>query len=1055
VTDLTTTDAFISYSRTELDFVQGIADDLIAHQKEPWFDRRDVPLRGIPAGSDWWHEIEQGIEAADNLIFVISPTAVRSPYCNAEIAHALKHGKRRITVLRFDDDEAAALAEVSQAIKTIPEDETVPEPIGVPERELRRLAYHNWQRMSAVQYIPFKTGEDWTLPRQELIGALEQDIERVRALSELQRNAATWERQGRDASFLLRGEALRDAETLLAESAGKDPEPSALQMEYVATGRQDENRRRRVQVGAVSVALVLIVAAVVAAILIRTSAVREQAELEQTAAEERANLQATAAAEQKVIANTAVAAQQQAEEALRVAVSRQLAAEAEHQLDRQTDVALLLSVQAWLMDETLEAQGSLLDALSRGARVETFLYGPTDAVLSIAFSPDGALLAAGTCLEERYYGMTECVRGGVFLWETAAHKLLRVLEPGLAGGVSALAFSPDGRTLALGGCHARDTFAGPVSSCVQGAVELWDVAAGGPTGRTLVGYRNESAYMSNQVGQVAYSPDGRWLAASGLSEEDWTGTVTVWEIGTGKPVGEDLRLERSITDLTFSPGGDWLAVTSRGSDLLAVWDVTDRPRQDRVITTTFEAPSRIAFKPDGSLLAVSHSDEALTLLDTTTWQPTDEPLTAGMGAGGGAAFSPDGAYVATTDTGGVTDRDNRIVIWDVARGKLLHELQSGTPWAVTQIAFGPQGHRLASGAHDGTVMLWDLDALHPVTSSLNDEDSSALAVAYRPDGGVLASGEGSSVRLWDAATGAALAEFEVSQTGGVTSLAFSPDGNTLIAGTFDWGGNVALIDVVAGRVITSGLAGHTNECFSVAYSPAGDVAASGSLDGTVILWDPATGEPLGEPLTDIPGAETHSFRSNDVWSIAFTPDGEQLVTGRGGGDVLIWDVATGQPAGDPLYAHPDGVLAVAISPDGTLLATGGGDWQVRLWDLRTGEASGEALSGHTDTVFTLHFSPDGRTLASGSWDGTIRLWDVATGRAIGQGMVAGATVNSVAWSPDGTTLASDGRPMTLWDLRPETWLARACQIANRDLTRDEWARYLGTLDYQETCSELK
>jgi WD40 repeat protein len=116
--------------------------------------------------------------------------------------------------------------------------------------------------------------------------------------------------------------------------------------------------------------------------------------------------------------------------------------------------------------------------------------------------------------------------------------------------------------------------------------------------------------------------------------------------------------------------------------------------------------------------------------------------------------------------------------------------------------------------------------------------------------------------------------------------------------------------------------------------------------------------------------------------------------------------------------------------------------------------AGEALSGHTDDVFTLAFSPDGQTLASGSWDGTIRLWDVATGRAIGQGMVAGTTVNSIAFSPDGQTLASDGRPINLWDLRRQAWTGAACRIANRDLTREEWARYLGTLDYQPTCSQV-
>jgi WD40 repeat protein len=1057
MTELATTDAFISYSRTELDFVRQLADDLISGQKEPWFDRRDVPLRGIPAGSEWWHEIEQGIEAADNLIFVISPDAVASPYCNAEIAHALKHGKRRITVMPCQEDEAASLAQVSQAIQAIPEEEVVPEAIVVPERQLKKLAYYNWQRMSAVQYIPFKTGEDWTRPRQELIRALDQDIERVRALSELQRNAAAWEQQGRDRSFLPRGEALRDAETLLAESAGQDPEPSPLQMEYVAAGRQDESRRRRLQAGAVTAALLLILAAVVAAVLIRTNAVRTQAELERTAAEERASLEATAAAEQKTIANTAVAAKAEAEAALRVAVSRQLAAEAARQLDRQTDLALLLSVEALRMEDTLEAQGALLDGLGRGSPVETFLYGPSDTVQALAYSPDGSLLAAGTCLEERYFGLTECVRGGVYLWDTDTGALLRVLEVGLVGSVPALAFSPDGRWLAAGGCHEQESYAGPMSNCIQGAVELWDVAAGEPAGPALLGPRNESAYYANQVGQLAFSPDGRWLAASGLREEaDWAGTVTVWDVERREPAGEELRLADGISGLAFSPDGAQVAASSYVADTVALWDLSAGPAPGAVITMTFETPGQLAFNPDGTLLAVSHSKTAVTLVDTAAWQPAGEPLAADQGIGGQVAFSADGTYLATTGSGGGTSNDNQITIWDVGRGRPVYQLRSGTPWAVSATAFSPQGHRLASGAYDGTTMLWNLDALHPLASPLTDQDVPAMSVAYRPDGQVLASGGGDGVvRLWDATTGTALESFQVSETGGgVTSLAFSPDGEALIAGTFDWGENVALIDLAAGRLIGSRLAGHTNESFSVAFSPAGDVAASSSLDGTIILWDPASGKALSEPLTDIPGDEGHSFRSNDVWSIAFTPGGDRLVAGRGGGDVLIWDVAAQQPAGEPIYAHTGGVLAVAVSPDGQLLATGGGDWFVRLWYLATGEPAGEALSGHTDDVFTLAFSPDGSTLASGGWDGTIRLWDVASGRAIGQGMVAGATANSIAFSPDGETLASDGRPITLWDLRRQAWTAAACRIANRDLTRDEWARYLGALDYQATCSQI-
>ncbi|HEY42547.1 MAG TPA: TIR domain-containing protein, partial [Anaerolineae bacterium] len=478
-TELATTDAFISYSRSNLDFVEQLASELVANGKEPWFDKSDVPLRGIPAGSEWWHEIEQGIEAADNFVFIISPQSVISPYCNAEIAHAVEHSKRKIPIMLYGEDEASALAEITQAINAIPDEELIPEAIFIPERDLKKLVHRNWQRISAVQYIPFKSHDDWLKPTRELLSALEQDIERVRALNELQRNAATWEQQERSSSFLLRGEALKEAEALISESVGQDPEPSPLQLEYVAFGRRDENRRRRITAGGVIASVMLILAAVVTAILIQTNAVQERSIMERNAAEDRANLQATAAEDQAIIASTAVAAEeeaqlrrQQAEEALRVALSRQLAAQAAIQLDRQLDLALLLSVEAVRMDDTIEARSSLLDALSRSGALDSFLYGPQNFVQSLSFSSDGGLVASGVCLEEEYFGLTRCVKGGVFLWDVDTRRLIDILEVGHVGNVPSLAFSPDGHLLAVGGCHEEAVMAGPVSKCVQGAVEL-------------------------------------------------------------------------------------------------------------------------------------------------------------------------------------------------------------------------------------------------------------------------------------------------------------------------------------------------------------------------------------------------------------------------------------------------------------------------------------------------------------------------------------------------------------------------------------------------------
>jgi len=238
-------------------------------------------------------------------------------------------------------------------------------------------------------------------------------------------------------------------------------------------------------------------------------------------------------------------------------------------------------------------------------------------------------------------------------------------------------------------------------------------------------------------------------------------------------------------------------------------------------------------------------------------------------------------------------------------------------------------------------------------------------------------------------------------TGSVRAVAFSPDGATLASGGQD--GTVRLWDPITGQQIGQPLTGHEGLVIKVAFSPDGATLASASDDGTVRLWDPATGQQIGQPLTGHEGP---------VIEVAFSPGGATLASAGADGAVRLWDPATGQQIGQPLTQLEGSFEEPAFSPDSGMLASGGFNYPVRLWNLATGELIGQLPSG---PVVAVAFSPDGATLASASFDGT-RLWNLATGEQIDR--LPTGPVFAVTFSPDGATLASagdSGAVVRLWD----------------------------------------
>ncbi|MDR1152846.1 MAG: pentapeptide repeat-containing protein, partial [Bifidobacteriaceae bacterium] len=380
----------------------------------------------------------------------------------------------------------------------------------------------------------------------------------------------------------------------------------------------------------------------------------------------------------------------------------------------------------------------------RGSTLKTW-NDPMGPVNAVAWSPDGTTLATGSD--------DETVR----LWDPTTGDTTATLH-GHTGWLRAVAWSPDGTTLATG---SRDE-----------TVRLWDTTTGKTT-TTLHGH-------TDWVRAVAWSPDGTTLATG---SDD--GTVRLWNVATG----ETIAILRGHT-------GPVLAV---------------------------------AWSPDGTTLATGAADGTVRLWDATTGKTI--ALHGHTDWVRAVAWSPDGTVLATGSD------DETVRLWNVATCKTTTTLHGHTN-RVRTVAWSPDGTTLATGSADGTVRLWDT-ATCKTTTTLHGHTNRVRTVAWSPDGTTLATGsDDGSVRLWDATTGETTATLH-GHTGGVRAVAWSPNGTTLITGSGD--GTARTWDTTTGET-TAILTGHTDWVHAVACSADGTTLATGSADGSVRLWDATTGE---------------------------------------------------------------------------------------------------------------------------------------------------------------------------------------------------------------------
>ncbi|KAG8942894.1 hypothetical protein FRC03_002834, partial [Tulasnella sp. 419] len=339
--------------------------------------------------------------------------------------------------------------------------------------------------------------------------------------------------------------------------------------------------------------------------------------------------------------------------------------------------------------------------------------------------------------------------------------------------------------------------------------------------------------------------------------------------------------------------------------------------------------------------------------------------------------------------------------WD----RILFTL-TGHSSAIYAVAYSPDGVLIASGSDDKTIIVWDSRTGAQI-HSLEGHSKEVLAVDFSADGSLIASGSNDrSVRIWSSITGTLVHTLD-GHSDNVRAVSFSPIGNIVASGSLDK--TVILWDSVTGSRIMI-LDGLSDSIWSVAFSPDGTKIAAGSSDLSIIIWDTETGTMTSRLKGNEPGS--------NIYSVAFSPDGNRLASASEK-EVILWGYKS-----HSILKRPDATAyCVAFSPDGRSMIAGRRVGQIATWDVASGSEIG-IFSGHADAVVSLAVSPDGSRIITGSWDGTAAVWDMSSGWESPGGSddpdqkVHQSAVRCIAFSPDGNRLVygTMDDSLAVWDI---------------------------------------
>ena len=1045
-------DIFISYSRKDIAFARLIRTSLESAGLETWID-----WARIPVGERWRDEISQAIERSNVFLFIISRSSTESSICRDEINEALKNHKRIVPVLV--DDLTPEV--VHRFVPELPEINWVvfekDRLFQIAENDLADAGAPE-DRLVALPKLP-----QFEEAMGKLSEAIHTDWEWVKSHTQLQVDALRWSNRGGDASYLLRGSELADAEAWLSSAAGRDPQPTLLQSQFITASRLEETRRQRQNSRRQRWLLWAIGSALVITAVLGSVAFVQRSE---------ARRQATAV------------------------LSGELAAESSNNLNTRFDLASLLAVESWNTLDSVTSRSSLLSALLARPRLETVFWTRNE-LTSVAFSPDGRLLAGAYCAASNPVNY-DCTDYAVGLWNTADRK---PAGPPLPQQRGPLAFTPDGKGL--------------ITRTAQGRFVTWNLALRRTQGPVFSG---SEAWTTSLV----LNRDATVLAAGGCVEVSGGlcsgGHLVVWSYPGGRLLFRTANV--NATDqksIAFSPDGSLLAwsgcaVKGKTKSGTAVCVHGSVVTLDTASGRTAEHPVGrdvavvgVAFSPDGATLAALDASGSGVLLDVASWKQIAAWKGSPAGVGSSLIFGHDGATLAVTAAG------QPVTLLNGRNAEQLDQFSIGSSFFDhASLALDPRGNVLAdSGCYQydhsgflceqGAVLIWDIEPQPPPGRAYLSTGATLGRTYLSPDGTRAARSRCVSTKKADDGTSRCTAvDVEVVDvaTGKLSGpplrglpseldlAAFDATGDRLVTVTCSkWDGRLSGIceapnlndvrqqidvwNVPSGRRVRPSLVSSGMDS-DIALAPDGRTLMLSKTAGLDRL-DLATGQSAAVPL---PSRQTKSpLMQSLLAAMAFSGNGTRLVaatctkyanfqdpfgscqTTR----IRIWDTATWTTSGKPIVLTADlskggdvYVDKLLFSPDGSELAiaTASG---IRFWDFGKERFSGKSIP--TSLVASIAYAHNGKQLAvaergDGDSGNSITLWDLAQMQPLEASFRDEGGEASLVFSKDDTTLISSSG--LLWDTDPAAWKARVCEMAGRDFTTAEWAKYLG-FAYHETC----